>query len=573
MKRKVAIGIQDFSKIKERNAFYIDKTEFIREWWESGDDVTLITRPRRFGKTLTMSMVEHFFSIDVQNTEELFQDTTIKQVEDVWKLKGSYPVISLTFSDVKETYGEKAKRRIAGLIAEIYNRFAYLTEKEIMTPAEKDYFWNIASQKEPEEIVVSLRKLSEFLYRYYGKKVLILLDEYDTPLQEAYVDDYWDELTLFIRGLFNASFKSNPYLEKAILTGITRVSKESVFSDLNNLKVITTTSNEYADSFGFTEKEVFAALDEYGKSDRKAVVKEWYDGFTFGDCVDIYNPWSIINYLDTGKLGAYWANTSSNSLIDKLIRSGNVSVKEDFETLLQGKYLVKQIDEQIIYDQLYTKEDAIWSLLLASGYLKIEKTEFDERTGELEYYLSLTNKEVRIMFLRMIRDWFANYDCGYNEFIQALLSNDLEAMNVYMNRVALNTFSFFDSGKRPSAESEPERFYHGFVLGLLVELEDRYYISSNRESGFGRYDVILEPRDKNENAYIIEFKVYAPEKEKTLEDSVKNALAQIEERKYATELIKRGIRAENIRRYGFAFCGKKVLIGIETGKDYNQHVI
>lgn len=394
MKRKVAIGIQDFSKIKERNAFYIDKTEFIREWWESGDDVTLITRPRRFGKTLTMSMVEHFFSIDVQNTEELFQDTTIKQVEDVWKLKGSYPVISLTFSDVKETYGEKAKRRIAGLIAEIYNRFAYLTEKEIMTPAEKDYFWNIASQKEPEEIVVSLRKLSEFLYRYYGKKVLILLDEYDTPLQEAYVDDYWDELTLFIRGLFNASFKSNPYLEKAILTGITRVSKESVFSDLNNLKVITTTSNEYADSFGFTEKEVFAALDEYGKSDRKAVVKEWYDGFTFGDCVDIYNPWSIINYLDTGKLGAYWANTSSNSLIDKLIRSGNVSVKEDFETLLQGKYLVKQIDEQIVYDQLYTKEDAIWSLLLASGYLKIEKVEFDERTGELDYYLSLTNKEV-----------------------------------------------------------------------------------------------------------------------------------------------------------------------------------
>ena len=560
MKRKVAIGIQDFSKIKERNAFYIDKTDFIREWWESGDDVTLITRPRRFGKTLTMSMVEHFFSANVQNTEELFHGTAIEQVEELWSLRGNYPVISVTFSDVKETDGERARRRIAGLIAEVYNRFAFLAETELLNPAEKEYFWGIASQKDTEGITVSLRRLSEFLYRYYGKKVLILLDEYDTPLQEAYVDDYWGELTLFIRGLFNASFKSNPYLEKAILTGITRVSKESVFSDLNNLKVITTTSDEYSDSFGFTEKEVFAALDEYGMTDKKTVVKEWYDGFTFGNHTDLYNPWSILNYLDTGKLGAYWANTSSNSLIDKLVRSGNVSVKEDFEALLQGKYLVKQIDEQVVYDQLNVKEDAIWSLLLASGYLKIVKTEFKERTGEVNYFLKLTNKEVRIMFFRMIRDWFSNYDCGYNEFIQALLGNDLEAMNVYMNRVALNTFSFFDSGKKPSAESEPERFYHGFVLGLLVELEDRYYISSNRKSGFGRYDVILEPHKKNENAYIIEFKVYDPEKEKTLEDSVKDALKQIKEQEYETELIKRGIPVENIREYGFAFCGKKILI-------------
>ena len=563
MTRKVAIGIQDFSKIKERNAFYIDKTKFIREWWESGDDVTLITRPRRFGKTLTMSMVEHFFSINIQNTEKIFKGMTIEQSEELWKLKGSYPVISLTFSDVKETDGEKAKKRIAGLIAEVYNRFAYLTDKEIMNPAEKEYFWGIASQKETDGIVVSLRRLSEFLYRYYGKKVMILLDEYDTPLQEAYVDDYWDELMLFIRGLFNASFKSNPYLEKAILTGITRVSKESVFSDLNNLKVITTTSDEYADCFGFTETEVFEALDEYGMTEKKNIVKEWYDGFTFGNCTDLYNPWSIINYLDTGKLAAYWANTSSNSLIDRLIRSGTVSVKEDFEALLQGKCLIKRIDEQIVYDQLYVKEDAIWSLLLASGYLKIVKTEFDEQTGEVKYFLSLTNKEVRIMFLRMIRDWFANYDCGYNEFIQALLENNLEAMNVYMNRVALNTISFFDSGNKPSAESEPERFYHGFVLGLLVELEDRYFILSNRESGLGRYDVILEPRKKEENAYIIEFKVYDPEKEKSLESTVQVALKQINEKRYETDLMKRGVSRKHIKKYGFAFCGKKVLIGDE----------
>ena len=405
----------------------------------------------------------------------------------------------------------------------------------------------------------SLRAMADFLCKYHGKKAIILLDEYDTPMQEAYVSGYWEEMVAFIRSLFNAAFKTNPYLERALLTGITRVSKESIFSDLNNLEVVTTVAEKYEECFGFTEKEVFAALEEYGLSNQKQKVKDWYDGFTFGEKSDIYNPWSIINYLDKKKVGAYWANTSSNSLVGKLLREGDASIKQAFEDLLYGGKISMEIDEQIVYNQLAAKKNAVWSLLLASGYLKVANTTLMEETGRTYYDLALTNREVTLMFEIMIQDWFSGSG-DYNDFIKALLQDDVDAMNEYMNRVAFDSFSYFDTGKNPG-RTEPEKFYHGFVLGLMVDLSDRYLLRSNRESGFGRYDVMLEPKRAGDDAFILEFKVFQPRKEKDLEETVASALEQIEEKGYAAELLERGIPAERIRRYGFAFCGKDVLIG------------
>jgi hypothetical protein len=558
MGRKVAIGIQNFETLIESGCFYVDKTDFIREWWESRDEVTLIARPRRFGKTLNISMLERFFSNQYKGQGEMFEGLSIWKEEAYRNLQGTYPVISLSFANVKETDYASANSRIRYLIADLYNRNWYLLESDVLKENEKKAFLKIVEETDslPDTFMTAaLHKLSEYMYRYYGKKVIILLDEYDTPMQEAYVNGFWDEFTSFIRNLFNSTFKTNPYLERAVMTGITRVSKESIFSDLNNLKVVTTTSNEYTTAFGFTEEEVFAAMDEMGMN-QKDEVKRWYDGFVFGKIRDIYNPWSIINLLDTGKIAAYWANTSSNSLAGKLLREGNTDIKKKFETLLQGGIIESELDEQIVYNQLGQKRDAVWSLLLASGYLKVVEVDIKNE----HYHLQLTNYEVERMFRNMILDWFDVEDNSYNDFIKALLSDDLDAMNEYMNRVCESVFSSFDTGNHPS-RTQPERFYHGFVLGLIVDLQGRYSITSNRESGFGRYDVMLEPLKKEDNAVIIEFKVFNKRREQTLEDTLRSALAQIEEKKYAQILEDKGIRAERIRKYGFAFEGKNVLIG------------
>ena len=560
MARTISIGCQNYGTIRREGYFYIDKTSFIREWWESGDSVTLITRPRRFGKTLTMSMTEQFFSVNYAKREDLFEGLSVWEDEKFRKLQGTYPVISLSFANIKEQNYETARRKLCHIFSNLYSQYDFLLEGSLLNEKEKRFFDSVSVDMDDVTATLSLHQLSLYLSRYYGKNVLILLDEYDTPMQEAYVHGYWEEMTAFTRSLFNAAFKTNSCLERALMTGITRVSRESIFSDLNNLKVVTTTSDKYADSFGFTEEEVFAALEEFELPERKQEVKRWYDGFTFGSQTDIYNPWSILNYLDTKRLGVYWANSSSNSLIGKLIREGNKEIKQEFENLLKGGTLKVEIDEQIVYGELYGKKNSIWSLLLASGYLKTLEVEFTEENGQWNYSLVLTNKEVGIMFSNMIRGWFSGSDSSYNEFIKALLKNDLKAMNAYMNRVALATFSYFDTGKRPSG-SEPERFYHGFVLGLMVELSDRYVLTSNRESGFGRYDVMLEPKNVQDDGMILEFKVQDEEEERELSDTVQAALRQIDEQNYEAALMEKGIAKERIRKYGFAFCGKKVLIG------------
>lgn len=566
MAKNVAIGIQNFEDIIKGKYFYIDKTDFIKEWWDSGDSVTLITRPRRFGKTLNMSMVKQFFSVDYADRGDLFEGLSIWENEEYRQIQGTYPVIFLSFARIKESKFSLTKEKISEILIDLYIKHSYLRESDVLTEADRLFYARMMSETPREsDLTSSLHKLSDYMYRYYGKKTIIILDEYDTPMQEAYINGYWDELVSFTRSLFNSTFKTNPYLERGLMTGITRISKESIFSDLNNLEVITTTSDKYATCFGFTENEVFHALDEYDLSDEKESVKAWYDGFTFGKYQDIYNPWSVLNFLDKNQYTTYWANTSGNRLIGKLIREGNSEIKEQFSDLLSGNVLRVPIDEQIVYNQLDESQNAIWALLVASGYLKVmryDRLEMLERGEKACYELKITNYEVELMFESMVSGWFGTKEMEYNAFIKAMLQKDKKAMNAYMNRICLSLFSYFDTGNRPSG-SEPERFYHGFVLGLMVDMQKDYIITSNRESGFGRYDVMIEPKNPQKDvAVIIEFKVHDAEDEKNLQDTALAALQQIEDKKYATILENKGVPADRIYRYGFAFEGKNVLIEV-----------
>ena len=618
MARTVSIGTQDFEKMIQRNCFYVDKTGFIKEWWESEDEVTLITRPRRFGKTLNMSMLNCFFSNKYADRGELFEKLEIWKDGKYREIQGTYPVIFMSFAEIKQNNYNDAVEKIKRIICEVCQQFDFLKNWDGLTETEKKNISNISYDMSDVMAQDLIKNMSNYLSRYYGKKVIILLDEYDTPMQEAYVNGYWEELVAFTRSLFNSTFKTNPYLERAIMTGITTaeysavrkfakqtsngsakaetMSKESIFSDLNNLEVVTTLTPKYETAFGFTEEEVFRALDEQGLSDKKNDVKIWYDGFRFGSKNDIYNPWSIINCLDKKKIALYWAESSSNGLINSLVQKGSSNIKMMVEELINGSTINVPIDEQIVFSELDYSEDAVWSLMLASGYLKVVSSEELNliRESDNEYELALTNREILFMFKKMILRWFSPAKNETNEFIKALISGDIESMNEYMNDVALRTFSSFDTGKHTSEKKAPEnlascydcqgvangsslnyssnlyamteqssRFFHGFVLGLMVDQSENYIITSNRESGFGRYDIMLEPKDKQTQKYpgiVIEFKVINPRKENSLEETVEAALKQIEEKNYDAELINRGVNKENIHHYGFAFKSKEVLI-------------
>ena len=579
MKVKHGLGYQNYEDMMANHIFYIDKTNFIREWWEYADKVTLITRPRRFGKTLNLSTIECFLSNKYEGRSDLFDGRLVWEDENLRKLQGTFPVISLSFAGVKSGYDKSEadgnaldnvgamKTAVKQILSDVYAKFRNIMKSELFDENDRAYFSSVNDHMTDKTAQVAIRRLCGYLKRVYGKNVIVLLDEYDTPMQEAWVYGYWNHAVAFFRSFFVTTFKDNDSIERGLITGITRISKESIFSELNHLEVVTTLSDKYSTSFGFTEKEVFQVLDELNLSEHKAGVRKWYDGFIFGGCADICNPWSIIEFISKkGEYAPYWANTSSNSLVSTLIQTGDADAKKTVEDLMKGKSFTAPIDEQIVFNQLEGNTNAIWSLLLASGYLKVTGREplRAEGKGKPRCTLALTNMEVALIFEDMVRGWFEMdvESSAYNEFVRAMLLDDVDYMNEFMNSIALNSFSSFDTAKNASGNDHPERFYHGFVLGLMVGLQDQFEITSNRESGFGRYDIVLKPYDKEKNnAYIIEFKVFKASKEKALEDTVANALMQIEEKQYETSLIANGFAPGQIRKYGFAFQGKTCLIG------------
>lgn len=580
MARVVSTGRQDFALMMKNKNFYVDKTKFIEEWWNDDKDVTLVTRPRRFGKTLMMSTVNCFFSNRYAGRKDLFKGLYIRKRRKMMGLQGTYPVVFLSFSDCKDSEdvnGRSIKgyndmvRAIKEEISDLYGEFPEILGSNGISEAEKRKFVRIRDFEDEKQFTTammtdSIQFLCKLISRVSDNKPIIILDEYDTPLQEAYTSGYWPRLVKTMRAFFNKSFKTTKHFEKALVTGITRVSKESLFSDVNNFNTYSVTSDRYADCFGFTEQEVFDSLDEYGLSEKKRQVKNWYDGFVFGNLREIYNPYSIASLLNEKKFKTYWADTSSNALVSQLIRYGADGTRDDFLQLMKGDAIRCVINENVVYGTLYEQPGAIWSLLLGSGYLKAEEVmwpgENDVDLDKPIYTLSITNRETRLMFKDMVNAWFTTGTKGksYDRFIEALLSYNIEGMNIFLNEVSLNSFSYFCTDN-----SSPESFWQGFIVGLLVRLQDDYILTCNRIAGYGIYDIQLKPREKSMQAFVIEVKNIDATKKAVLESDaplkkgVKDALGQIEDNKYYTELVSEGYPV--IRKLGLAFRGQKCLIG------------
>lgn len=585
--RVAGVGIQEFEKIRKNGQFYIDKSAFIARWYRGNDDITLITRPRRFGKTLTMDMLNCFFSTSYAGRADLFEGLAVSRDAEMMQLQGTIPAIKISLASVKAEDFDSFLLAVAGRIARLLRQYRYLLQGDALLEDEKDLFRKMSRtvpqipDREKErnkyrEFIYSLthilQALSEWLTGYHGKKVYIFMDEYDTPVQAAYMHHYYDEAIAVMRELFSETLKENEYLDRAVITGITRIAKESLFSDMNNLAVSSVIAGGYEDVFGFTQEEMGEILKEYGLLARKDLVRFWYDGFTIGLKSGIYNPWSVINYLARKENPPedYWAQSGGVGLIDRLVRHSGDGMKEDFAALLNGGVIEKDIREDLVFPMLDTDENAVWSLLIAAGYVRPARNMPDsiEDAGisaPSKTRLCLTNHESLLCMHYMVKGWFGTRTGNYMvEFADALLRDDLLEMNLKMQQVVMTCASSFDSGVKPSrGDVQPESFFHALALGMLTCLSEDFRVTSNRESGFGRYDVCMEPRDldKTPFACLMEFKVFDnKEGDKSLEDTARRALRQIGEKAYDAELLGKGIPKNRIRRYGFGFRGKEVRI-------------
>ena len=541
MKKGLGIGIEDFKEIIYENCYYIDKTMYIEDLIKDKSKIKLFTRPRRFGKTLNMLTLKYFF--DIENKEEnrkLFKNLYIEKSE-YFKEQGQYPVIFISLKGLKEKTWENCFNEIKALISKLYNEFEFI--KKVLNESELNIFDKIWLKKDDGEYTNALKNLTSFLYKYYKKEVILLIDEYDAPLINAYEYGYYDEAILFFKVFYGEALKTNLYLRTGIMTGIIRVIKAGIFSDLNNLKVYSILDKEYSDFFGFTQEEVKKALEDFKIEYELPDVKSWYDGYKFGNS-EVYNPWSILNFLQHKELEAYWVKTSSNFLIKEALKNTNLDVKESLENLFNGENVEEVITGNSDLSSLLSYHD-IWELLLFSGYLTIDK-KIDKKL----YSLRLPNREIKELF----KDEFIDISFGESQFIKTMESlkrNKLEDFEKNLQKILLNSTSYQDT--------KNEDFYHGLILGMTLYLDSQYYVTSNKESGLGRYDVTIEPKNKNNKGYILEFKV--TKNEEDLEKEAKQAIEQIISKKYDISLKERGIK--DIIILGVAFCGKLVKVSYQ----------
>ena len=566
--KKLPVGKSDFKEIIEGNYCYVDKTLFIKEVIDKGDTILVVPRPRRFGKTLNLSMIKYFYDCCPQtrsNVEEKTSPDTCKNLFDSLAISragqkyldkmGKHPVIFISFRTIKAADWEITYRKITKLILDEYLKHDYLLTSPKLKSPEKDYFRRIIHLKgDREDYENSLEKLLIFLNRYWGERVVILIDEYDEPVHAGFTQGYYDDIINFMRNFLCGGLKdTDQYLEKSVITGIMRVARESIFSGLNNPGVYTLLSKEFDDKFGFTEQEVETLLKDFRVFDMYEQVQKWYNGYWFGKRT-IYNPWSIINFLgsEEKELKPYWSNTSDNKIVESLLSKGGKELKEELEQLIRGETIEKVIEENIVLKDISLRENLLWSFLLMVGYLKQTSIKMDPHTGKMHYTLSIPNMEVKTIYINIVESFFAdkieNRELGI--MLKALTEGDIDVFEEIFSGYVVKSMSFFDTA------GEAEKVYHAFVMGLLLWLSPGYEIKSNRESGYGRYDIMIIPNDKNKLGFIIEFK--KTRKKETLESAIKSALEQIEKQKYENELLQRGIK--NYKKLAIVFKGKEVTI-------------